>query len=152
MKVFDLQCANGHVFEGWFKNENDFVAQKDKGLLTCPVCDTTQVFKILSPFAIKKSCGSDRGSLAHADLLAKQMPDTGFMADFTRKVSKYIEKNFDDVGCDFAKEAVKIHYGVSEPRNIRGVSTPEEDKMLQEEGVNFVKIPLPGKSDSGTDA
>ena len=33
--------------------------------------------------------------------------------------------------------------GCEEPRNIRGVSTKEEEKMLKEEGINFVKIPMP---------
>jgi hypothetical protein len=43
-----------------------------------------------------------------------------------------------------------MHYGVAEPRNIRGVSTHEEEKLLKEEGVQFVKIPLPASPDSET--
>ena len=71
---------------------------------------------------------------------------------FLKKVGKeivdFVEKNFDDVGCDFAKEALKIHYGVEEPRNIRGVSTKEEEKMLKEEGIDFLKIPMPAPPDT----
>jgi hypothetical protein len=47
------------------------------------------------------------------------------------------------VGCDFAKEALKMHYGAAEPRNITGVSTKEEEKTLNEEGIQFFKIPMP---------
>jgi len=47
------------------------------------------------------------------------------------------------VGSDFTKEALKMHYGVIEPRNIRGVSTKEEEKTLKEEGVQFIKVPMP---------
>jgi hypothetical protein len=75
-----------------------------------------------------------------------------FLDDCLRLVGKeivdYVEKNFDDVGCDFAKEALKIHYGVEEPRNIRGVSTKEEEKMLKKEGIDFVKIPMPAPPDT----
>ena len=39
------------------------------------------------------------------------------------------------------KEALKIHYGATEPRNIRGVSTPAEEEILKEEGIEFFKIP-----------
>ena len=65
------------------------------------------------------------------------------LSNINRKIVDFVEKNFDDVGSDFTKEALKMHYGVSEPRNIRGVSTKEEEKTLKEEGVQFIKIPMP---------
>ena len=59
------------------------------------------------------------------------------------------------MGPQFAKEALKIHYGASEARNIRGVSTSEEEKMLQEEGVDFFKVgtpqPAPAESEDDED-
>lgn len=48
LKVFDLQCASGHVFEGWFSSHNDYDSQLERGLLTCPVCDDHHVVKMLS--------------------------------------------------------------------------------------------------------
>ena len=59
-----------------------------------------------------------------------------------------MKNNFDDVGCDFAKEALKIHYGAVEPRNIRGVSTSQEEKVLRDEGIQFFKIPMPTPPDT----
>jgi hypothetical protein len=38
---------------------------------------------------------------------------------------------------------LKIHYGASAPRNIRGVSTPREEKTLKDEGIQFFKLPMP---------
>ncbi|MBV5335572.1 DUF1178 family protein, partial [bacterium] len=38
MKVLDLQCAQGHGFEGWFASEEDFLAQKARSLVCCPLC------------------------------------------------------------------------------------------------------------------
>ena len=64
------------------------------------------------------------------------------------KIVDFVQKNFDDVGCNFAKEALKIHYGAVEPRNIRGVSTKEEEKTLEEEGIEFFKVPMPTTPDT----
>jgi len=55
----------------------------------------------------------------------------------------FLVKNFEDVGERFADVALKIHYGEEERRNIRGTTTPEEEENLREEGVPFVKVPLP---------
>ncbi len=38
MKVLDLRCQNGHVFEGWFGSDDDFMAQNGRGLIECPLC------------------------------------------------------------------------------------------------------------------
>ncbi len=132
MIAYDLQCVNGHAFEGWFEDSDAYQTQKKKELIACPVCNNTRVSRIPSTFAIKSSPIPQKTSLQEENLkkVGKEIVD-------------YVEKNFDDVGCDFAKEALKIHYGVEEPRNIRGVSTKEEEKMLKEEGIDFVKIPMP---------
>ncbi len=61
-------------------------------------------------------------------------------------LQNFVEKNFEDVGTDLAKESLKIHYGVSESRNIRGVTTAAEEKELQKEGIELLKIPMPVKN------
>ena len=137
MIAYDLQCVNGHAFEGWFEDNEAYQTQKKKKLIACPACDTTQVSRIPSTFAIKSSPIPQKGSLEEENL-----KKTG------KEIVDFVEKNFDNVGCDFAKEALKIHYGVEEPRNIRGVSTKEEEKMLKEEGIDFLKIPMPAPPDT----
>jgi hypothetical protein len=139
MIAYDLQCANGHTFEGWFEDDQTYRAQKEKGLLTCPVCNETSIARIPSTFAIKSSPAGKVAPAPQAEL-----------AKFGERMAEFVEKNFEDVGADFTKEALKIHYGVSEPRNIRGVSTPEEEKTLKEEGIEFLKIPV--AKPSGEDA
>ena len=126
MIAYDLQCINGHGFEGWFEDAQAYDTQKKKKLIACPVCNDTSVSRIPSTFAIK----SDQPG---KDLSSQQMD----MAEASKKIVDFVEKNFDDVGCDFAKEALKMHYGASEPRNIRGVSTKEEEKTLKKEGIQF---------------
>jgi len=57
-------------------------------------------------------------------------------------VHEYLDKHFEDVGAEFYKEALKIHYGETEKRNIKGTATTEEEVILKEEGVQFLKIPI----------
>ena len=137
MIAYDLQCVHGHSFEGWFEDEKSYLDQKKKGLVTCPLCDDTAVSRIPSAFAIKSS-STGSGSNMSGEALAK----------IGNQVAEYVENHFDNVGSDFAKEALKMHFGVSEPRNIRGTSTQEEEKTLKEEGIEFYKIPLPSSSKS----
>jgi hypothetical protein len=148
MIAYDLKCDQGHLFEGWFEDAAAFESQQVEGLVTCPVCDSAAVTRQLSTFAIKTASGSGANQ-AKIDFQA-----------LGRRIVNYVQNNFDNVGSDFATEALKIHYGASEPRNIRGVSTEKEEQMLRSEGVSFFKFPGVSKpvrsdgddGDSGEDA
>jgi len=131
MIVFDLVCIQGHKFEGWFNDGRAFEAQKAGGLLTCPVCNDADISKIPTAFSIKSSHSEKSPAIPHQEL-----------ARLEKTLADFIEKNFDNVGSQFATEALKIHYGISEPRNIRGTSTQEEEKTLKAEGIEFIKVPV----------
>jgi len=139
MIAYDLQCTTGHSFEGWFEDRKAYLDQKKKGLVTCPLCNVTSVDIVPSTFAIKSGAPSISKDLAAEKASLKRTE---------QEAIEFVKNNFDDVGADFAKEALKIHYGAAEPRNIRGVSTKEEEKTLEEEGVQFIKIPMPVRQDS----
>jgi hypothetical protein len=148
MIVYDLQCQNGHTFEGWFEDAKAFKKQRRSSLIACPVCNDTQVTRIPSTFTIKGSPAA-RKLEAYQDEAAQGLQvDPAKMA---RAVTEFFEKNFDNVGADFASEALKMHYGVKEPRNIRGVSTTQEEETLRKEGVEFVKVPLPARDTSSSE-
>jgi len=138
MIAFDLMCANKHTFEGWFDNLDSFEKQDSENMIICPLCENTEVKKILSPVAMKSSSSS---SPKINDLpidyqkLAKEMVN-------------YIQNEFEDTGTEFTKEALKIHYGSAEARNIRGTATKDEEKILKEEGIPFVKFPPADKSNN----
>ncbi|MGD8990243.1 MAG: DUF1178 family protein, partial [Desulfobacterales bacterium] len=38
MIAYDLQCIDGHAFEGWFEDCEAYESQKKKGLVACPLC------------------------------------------------------------------------------------------------------------------
>ena len=131
MIAFDLRCSNGHRFEGWFKDLESFYEQNSKDMIICPVCKSTKISRELSPVAIKSIRGEENPQ--------DNKPDYRKLA---MGVMEYIRDNFEDVGADFAKEALKIHYGAAEKRDIRGSATDEEEKTLKDEGIKFFKFPL----------
>ena len=140
MIVFDLECLNGHTFEGWFDDRADLESQQEKGMLQCPVCDTFSVEPKLSAVAIRTSSAAPSQQAQQA----LQANHEAF-AELTEKVSRFVEKNYENVGDSFAKEALKMHYGASEHRNIRGTTTQEEEKNLEKEGVPVFKVPVAKK-------
>lgn len=134
MIVFDLECYKGHRFEGWFTNTGSFEEQTAKHLVTCPVCGDGRVKKILSPVA---TCAvrSEPGCRADSPPIDYQR--------LAHEIVEYVNRNFENVGSDFTKEALKMHYGVAEKKNIRGSATEQEEKTLRREKIEFLKIPLP---------
>ncbi len=139
MIALDLECINGHLFEGWFKDEKSFKRQKRKGQVICPSCNETEVNRLPSSFGIMKTAREKKGRITNQKMA---------VANINKQIVDFVEKNFDNVGSDFTSEALKIHYGTSEPRNIRGVSSNEEEKLLKKEGVPIFKFPLPVKPET----
>lgn len=133
MIVFDLECSEGHIFEAWFNNTQSFEDQKTEGMINCPYCSDTRVRRVISPVATKTSPQPD----------AKRDTESIDYGRLAKEIVDYVDKNFDDVGTEFAKEALKIHYKVAERRNIKGSATADEEKMLEDEGIEFFKLPIP---------
>ncbi len=128
MIAYDLRCEQGHVFEVWFKDHPSFVEQKETGRVECPSCGSTSVEIAWTGCAVRTE---------HA----RELPPP--RDSFRQELARFLEKNFEDVGREFAEEARRIHHGEAGRRNIRGCTTEEEDEALLEEGIKFVKIPLP---------
>lgn len=139
MIKYALICADGHGFEGWFRNSADYDAQAERGLLSCPVCGGSEVQKQVMAPAIARS-----GALAKSGSKAEKLE--AFKRDFNdaaRRARDYVEKHFDNVGDRFPEEARRIHYGETDHRLIYGEATPTEAKDLAEEGVAIAPVPKP---------
>ena len=143
MIVFDLACSCGCIFEGWFHDRRHFEEQQRASFLQCPRCGGSEIRKILSPIRFQ-SAGAEGESPEKKGATTSVSAEDAAMA--LTILQKFVEENFADVGADLAKEALKMHYGVVEQRNIRGVATEHEEKKLQEEGIDLLKIPIPAKN------
>ncbi len=131
MISFDLECNNRHKFEGIFKDYQSFDEQLNKGIISCPICNDTEIKRLFTGCSIQ--------SRSSSNLPSNEKGPTMF--EFLRMVQDYVKNNFDNVGREFADTAKAIYYGIEEERNIYGESTIEELNELAEEGINVLPIP-----------
>jgi hypothetical protein len=141
MKVLNLHCGQGHVFEGWFAGEDDFQAQLGQGLLECPMCGTHEVRKALS--APRLNLGA-RGpaSPPSSEAAPASAPGAALQAAWLHAARRIMAES-EDVGARFAEEARRMHYGEASQRAIRGQASLEETAQLLDEGIAVVPLPLP---------
>ncbi len=153
MKVLDLQCAQGHAFEGWFGSEEDFQSQQARALVQCPLCGDASISKKLSAPRLnlsrtstpessgraEQSKGADQGDKA----LAVAGPQDANMAKLWMEIGRHLMANTTDVGQRFAEEARKIHYGEAPERGIRGQTSAREARELMEEGIGVLPFAVP---------
>ncbi len=151
LKVFDLQCGNGHVFEGWFSASNSFETQASQGLLTCPVCGDDVIERKLSAPRLNLGKGfdaktdtSERSGPAKNQTNPDAVAGSAQLAEIQGKLMRHMRKlvkNSEDVGGRFAQEALKIHHGEAEDRLIRGTATADERRELLDEGIGVLAVP-----------
>jgi hypothetical protein len=169
MKVYNLACPLSHRFEGWFASEADFIGQQEKSMLSCPVCDSTEITRLPSaPYLGVRSSkevsqlpalveggaakGHDAGNPNLANLTGlndalKLTPEQRNefqekMQSTMLKVVREIMTKTEDVGDSFPEEARKIHYQEAPERSIRGVATPDQAAELIEEGIEVFSLPM----------
>jgi hypothetical protein len=143
MIVFDLLCAQGHRFEGWFGSAGDFQSQKGRGLLACPTCGAAQVERVPSASRV------NLGAPAPAARPPQKTPDMEGKDPFaiaqmlySRMVDELLTKT-EDVGSTFPAEARRIFYKEAPARAIRGQATEQEHQDLVEEGIPVARLPVP---------
>ncbi len=138
MIKYTVRCADGHDFEGWFKDSATFEAQAASGDIECPLCGNAQVARAPMAPRIAKSRGKAAGvAESHAREVAEKILEA------VRSIRKDVEANCDYVGEEFADEARRIHYGEAEERGIYGEATTEEAQELDEEGIPVYRLPTP---------
>ncbi|MBU3640467.1 DUF1178 family protein [Polynucleobacter sp. Fuers-14] len=152
MKVYNLTCPLDHRFEGWFASEEDCLAQQDKGMLACPICDSTEITRMPSAPHIGKSSSTEL-ALSKAEpesmswgVVALTGSDHSHLeaqvqAAFLKGMRELMGRS-EDVGNSFADEARKIHYKESPERSIRGQTTFDEAEALREEGIDVLSMPM----------
>jgi len=149
LKVFDLQCEHGHVFEGWFASHEDYDKQQQRGLLSCPVCQSAVVAR--KPSAARLNLG--QSAPAHsgqaapvekprdADNVATVSPEiVKLQAAWLRRLRAVVHAA-QDVGPRFSEEARRMHAGETQERAIRGTATPQEREALAADGIAVMPVP-----------
>lgn len=152
---YALACDNGHAFESWFPSGESYDAQRARGLVACPTCESTAVEKrIMSPSVAR----TDRAVAARPEperapeqppampspppqpvaLLSEREQAVRAML---RAVREHVVSNAEHVGPRFADEARKMHDGEIAHRSIYGEANPVEVRALLDEGVEIHPLP-----------
>lgn len=151
MIVFDLLCEDaGHVFEAWFGSSADYESQREKGLVSCPICGSGKISKALMAPAVgakgnRKADGQSRGdggSLAVSNTSPSPAQTKAMLEVLAKQQAKALE-NSDYVGEGFASEARAMHDGDIDERPIHGQTSIEDAKTLLDDGVPVAPLPLP---------
>ncbi|MGG6898811.1 DUF1178 family protein [Rhizobium sp. BR 315] len=133
---YSLSCENAHEFEGWFSESADFDRQVASGFLTCPVCNSAAISKLLMAPSISTARKKDEIQTLAMDAARKEAIVK------LKEAVEAIKANAEDVGTKFPEEARKIHYGEADARGIIGKATPDEAQALVEEGIEIAAIPV----------
>ena len=142
---YQLVCAKGHGFDGWFSGSAGFDAQKQAGRLECPVCGSSHVDKaVMAPAVAAKTKAKGKAEAEGGDgtqAVFRADPQAAELREALRKVREHVVANADYVSDRFAEEARKIHYKEAESRGIYGEASTEEARALREEGIEFHPLP-----------
>lgn len=134
MITYSLVCENEHKFDAWFRNGQAYQDQHDRGIVTCPICNSSAVEKaVMAPAVSRANSEKVAVSTGH--------PEHAQLLETMRALRTKMISEADNVGDKFAEEARKIHFKEVEARGIYGEATREEVTALLEEGVDFMPLP-----------
>lgn len=174
---YQLRCAGGHDFDGWFSDSEAFDSQAKAGLVECPNCGMTEVGKRLMAPAIPKKGARRRKEAAEptpqpaaeapAPAESAEAPAGGGMVSgpipaqlvaLLQRMRGEVERNCEYVGPKFAEAARRLHEqqqrdgGQGEPgssavRGIYGEATDAEAESLRDDGIEVARIPWVPRAD-----
>ena len=160
MIVFDLKCANDHVFEVWFGSSQAYEDQRARGLVACAFCGSTDVGKAVMAPRLNAKGNTKTGAVPAvreagtaavaagpvAVSNAAQPPDLARMRVVLHALAQAQAKALSQstwVGNSFADRARAMHYGEEDHAPIHGQAAPDEAAQLIEEGVAVAPLPFP---------
>ena len=135
MIKYKLKCKNCEKsFDSWFSSSKEFEKLRSKKFLSCHFCNSKKIIKTL---------------MAPNIMTANQKLENHLKMKKNDKIKKkilefqnFIEKNFENVGDDFAYKARSLHYdNKKNKKGIYGNASQNQIKELKEEGIETQIFP-----------
>ena len=135
MIKYKLKCKNCEKsFDSWFSSSKEFEKLRSKKFLSCHFCNSKKIIKTL---------------MAPNIMTANQKIENNLKMKKNDKIKKkilefqnFIEKNFENVGDDFAYKARSLHYdNKKNKKGIYGNASQNQIKELKEEGIETQIFP-----------
>jgi hypothetical protein len=147
MIVFDLKCAEGHVFEAWFGNSDAFEDQRARALVACPFCGGTDVAKaVMAPNIAAKGNRQGGGDPATTPMVSAPADGPAGVKRALAAMAKLQAEALAQsewVGRDFDRQARAMDEGEIDRKTIHGEVTRDEAKALIDDGVGVMPLPFP---------
>lgn len=147
MIVYDLHCAAGHAFEGWFGSSADYDRQRADMLLSCPLCNSSDVSK--APMAPALASGGRRESArvpAEPSVPVANVAMPPKLQEAFRQLAQAQAKALSQsrwVGTQFADEVRAQHYGEKDEAPVHGKASADEAQALVDEGIMIAPLLIP---------
>ena len=135
MIKYRLVCKDCDIsFDSWFSSSNEYEKVKKLKHLNCHNCNSFKVEKtLMSPNVLNSE-----------DKIVTISKNKKFskIKNKIKEYQKFIKKNFNYVGGNFAYEARSIHYNKDKKsQGIYGNASSEEISDLRDEGIDTEVIP-----------
>ena len=135
MIKYKLICKDCETtFDSWVSSSAEYERLKKKKFINCHICYSLSVKKtLMSPSVLISKNNSKTDSQIQKYRKTKEV---------IFKYQKFIKKNFDYVGENFAYEVRSVHYKSKKvTRGIYGTATKKDIKELKDEGIETEMIP-----------
>ena len=142
MIKYNLICKNCQSsFDSWFSSSSEYEKLKKRKYLSCINCDSIDVEKtLMSPNVLRVKNNS---KITAKDEKYKKIKKKII------EYQKFIKKNFEYVGENFAYKARLIYYdNKKKSKGIYGKASVEEIKKLKEEGIETELMPWSSEKDN----
>ena len=114
----------------------------DLGLISCPICGSENIIKLLTTPSLKKIQNSNKGN--SKEKIEQNILGNEKLKNITtiiRSIKNEIKKHSTFVGDDFVKQARSMKKGEIIEKSIYGHGTKEEIEQLKDEGIDVINIP-----------
>jgi len=142
MIKYKLMCKKcGNSFDSWFASSKEYEKLKSLKHINCLNCNSLKIEKdLMSPNVFNSK--NEKSEIVNTEKHVK-------VKNKLKEYQKFIKKNFEYVGENFAYEARSIHYNdKKKSKGIYGNATIEEVKELKEEGIDTEVIPWVSEKDN----
>lgn len=140
---YSLKCAQAHEFDSWFQSAAAYDSVRAAGHVSCPVCGSLEVEKLLMAPAVRpaRTAAAQPPAPPPATSTPLSQPQTD-REQALAALRAQVEANSEYVGMNFVTEARAMHDGTAPERAIYGEARPEEAKKLIEDGVPVAPLPF----------
>tara|TARA_B100000963_G_C22542206_1_gene632709 strand:+ start:236 stop:709 length:474 start_codon:yes stop_codon:yes gene_type:complete len=139
-------CSNQKEFDGWFQNIKAFENQKKQGLITCPICGSDEIVKLLTTPSLNTTKKfKDVKNKINSTLIAEDnlMANANLknVSTILRTIKKEIQKNSTYVGKEFVSQVRSMKEGKIKEKPIHGHGSNKEIQELRDDGIDVLNIP-----------